>query len=579
MKIKHHIALNGYCLILAVLFAIAGCDNEQPTSAPPSVAETNQSLRDAVIRFLREQLTPAGATTESNETESLSLSGGWRAKIQFFANGKLIGEGKSSSDVLKIVLIKALEAWRENASADVQNTKTLRQIRLFVTLKRETEPTFSFIEYDGKGLEIVKDPLWRKEILSQINKQKTPASNSDPYIHPVGDLVAIREIDRNMLYGQCDAGKLYLLRMMNPQKHAFFKRFDATTGVHDTRLRTIYTASSLYTLMKMYDLTGDAVIKDVIPKIAAFLLSMQCTDGEHRGAFYYSINSQTGEKEKFFVVGTASKTIFTLLELYRRTGAQNYLDAAKAAGDWLLTMQKPDGTMINSVHFKDGQWAKNEKFSTLYIGQVISALSRLYGVTKDKRYLRGAEISADVLLRRAKKMNYFMRDDFRAADDPIPTTWAVQSLLDFYKAAKHPAVKDACLRCANTVLQQQHTDPADIADYGRFEGTHATSGNGWVNEVFMELYDYARSEGWEDCEAFKTAAVLVTRWLIQNTYSPANTYFLPHGPEAIGGLIRSYREESVRTDAVCHGSNGYILLLKHTTPGLLLSVPETISYR
>jgi hypothetical protein len=227
------------------------------------------------------------------------------------------------------------------------------------------------------------------------------------------------------------------------------------------------------------------------------------------------------------------------------------------------------------VHFKAGQWVRNEKFSTLYLGQVISALSRLYGATRDKRYLHGAEISVAVLMERAKKMNYFMQDDFRLSDDPIPTTWAVQSLLDFYKVTKNAAVKDTLLQCANVVLKRQHIDPNDVADFGRFEGTYATSGNGWINEVFMELYTYGRSENWPVVEPFKTAALRVTRWLMQNTYSPENTYFLPHGGEAIGGMIRSYREESVRTDAVCHGSNGCVLLLSCTEPGELLTLPET----
>lgn len=575
MKTKRYIAMSVYYLTLAVFLTAIGCDKSVPPPPTPSIAEINQNLRNAVIHSLRSQFPSTATSPADNDTQSLFLPGGWRAEIKFYANGTLLGEGKSSADTLNIALAKALSAWRENTPALLKNSVTMKQGRFFVTLKRETEPAFSIVEYDGKGLEIVNDPLWRKDVLGKINKPKSPTSNPGPYIHPVGDLVAVRRFDRNMLYRQVDAGKEYLLRMMNPKMHAFFKRFDATTGVRDTRLRTIYTASSLYTLMRMYDLSGDLVVKEQIPQIAAFLLSMQNTEEPYRGAFHYSINADTGEKEKTFVVGTASKTIFTLLELYRRTKDPRYLDAAKAAGDWLLTMQKADGTVVNSVHFKDGQWVKNEKFSTLYLGQVISALSRLYGATEDKRFLHGAEISADVLLRRAKQMNYFLQDDFRASDDPVPTTWAVQSFLDFYKVTKNPVVKNACLCCAKAVLARQYIDPADVAKYGRFEGEHATSGNGWINEVFMELYHYGKTEGWADIEPFKTAAVLVTRWLIQNTYSPENTYFIEHGPEAVGGLIRSHREESVRTDAVCHGSNGYMLLLSYTQPGELLSLPET----
>ena len=95
---------------------------------------------------------------------------------------------------------------------------------------------------------------------------------------------------------------------------------------------------------------------------------------------------------------------------------------------------------------------------------------------------------------------------------------------------------------------------------GRFDGTMASSGNGWINEVLGELYTYGNAEGWRGCAKYKEAMILVSRWLIQNTYSPENTYFLKQPEKAFGGLIRNRSEEVIRTDAVCHGVNGYIML-------------------
>ncbi|MBN1553678.1 MAG: hypothetical protein JXA11_02950 [Phycisphaerae bacterium] len=541
MKIHPCEVLQSLCLLWVGCF-LGGCARS-PSVSSVDPTGSNQALRDVVISQLRDRPVPA----EMPASSTLARSGGWRVTVKFYVNGQLQGEGEGSQPVLVEALDDARKTWEANAHIDRSDAQAMRQGRFYVTLQREGASAFSVVEFQGKGLEVV------------------------------GDLVAVRKLDTDRLDRQVEAGRDYLLRILDKDKYAFFKRFDATTGAGGARLRTIYTASSLYTLLKRNRQKKNPELEELLPRIAGFLLSMQSQGPEHRGAFYYSLNKDTGEKEPSFVVGTASKTIFTLLELYRDTKNAEYLASAKEAGDWLLSMRKPDGTIVNSVRLTDGRWVKNEKFSTLYLGQVVSALSRLYGVTKDRRYLQGAEAGATVLLRRAEKMNDFLRDDFRAPADPIPTTWAVQSLLDFHKITNRPDVRDVCLRCARAVLARQHTDPSNIADFGRFEGTHATSGNGWILEVFMELYRHAADAGWPEREPFRAAAIRVARWLVQNAYSPENTYFLPHGTKAVGGFIRSYREESVRTDAVCHGINGLMLLRQSVSPGVLLTVPETVS--
>jgi hypothetical protein len=254
-------------------------------------------------------------------------------------------------------------------------------------------------------------------------------------------------------------------------------------------------------------------------------MSMQVTEGKHKGAFYYSFFPDSHEKENRFVVGTASKTIFTLIMLYNKTHDEQYLNAAQEAGNWLLSMQREDGIIYTYAELRNGTWYYGDKFSCLYTGQVLSALSRLYGITHDTRYLKGAGKIALILSEKARQENYFLTDDYR------------------YE-----------------LLKRQKKDPRDILNLGRFAGTLATSGNGWINEVLGELYTYGNSEEWPGCEEYKEAMILVSRWLIQNTYSPENSYFLEQPEKAYGGLIRNRSKETVRTDAVCHGVNGYIKL-------------------
>ena len=218
---------------------------------------------------------------------------------------------------------------------------------------------------------------------------------------------------------------------------------------------------------------------------------------------------------------------------------------------------------------------KNQ-FSWLYHCQVLSALSRLYGVTGESGYLQGAQKIKRLLVTRAAAQHYFLQDEYRPAVDPVPTAWGVMSLLDYYKVTHDAGVVDVLWRLADELMRRQQRDPGDIWDYGRFaEDTYASS-NGWINEVFSEVYLYGTKTGWDQVQLAKVreSLLMVTRWLIQNTYSPENTYNVKNPARAIGGLPRNFSLKEVRTDAVCHGVNGYLNMLAVWPEGTLLEVPE-----
>ena len=364
-------------------------------------------------------------------------------------------------------------------------------------------------------------------------------------------------VDENQILRQIEAGKNYLLRVMDPEWHAFHKRYDCLRDDSGSRLRTIYTASSLYTLLKVYRLTHDEDIARQIPGIAGFLLSMQNHEGENRGAFHYSFDTKTLKKEPRFVTGTASKTIFTMLEMFRFTQDPVYLESAKEAGQWLLRMQNADGSAAAQAVSRDEKWVNVQKFSFLYNGQVLSALSRLYRVTSDPTYYEAASKIARLVIAKAEAQHYWVGDEYRRPN-PVSTSWVIMSLLDFYKAGRDRASLETILKSSNELLKHQHTDPEDPANYGRYQGSETTSGNGWICEVLGEAYNFS-------AEKYKNAILLGVRWLIRNTYTEENTRGFKNPAMPVGGLIRSPSEASVRTDAVCHGVNGYIGILEKLT--------------
>ena len=88
-----------------------------------------------------------------------------------------------------------------------------------------------------------------------------------------------------------------------------------------------------------------------------------------------------------------------------------------------------------------------------------------------------------------------------------------------------------------------------------------TSGNGWINEVMGVLFNFCQKEQLHNCNQYRNAMVLTSRWLLQNAYTPQNTFNIKNPANAIGGFITNITTETVRTDAVCHGVNSLITLL------------------
>jgi len=390
----------------------------------------------------------------------------------------------------------------------------------------------------------------------------------------VGEIIFLQEYDKDLLREKIAEGKAYLLRMIDPEFNGAHKYYYALEDEFEDRLHTIYTSSLIYTLFKLYDLEPVEELWEQIEKSMEYVLSMQLLDEESKrfGAFHYSFDLDKEERERKFVVGTTSKTIFTLLEMYRRTEDERYLEAAKKASDWLLTMQRDDGSMKSYAVDRDGKWFFSTKESTLYNGQVLSALSRMYRVTNDERYLEVAEDIADFLLAKVEKDGCYIGDDYRP-NNPISSSWFVMSMVDYYLATRDEDVRDIVFTCATDLVGRQHVNESDLSTYGRWKGSLSTSGAGWISEILVEVYHLCLEEEGEDCEQYKDAIVKGMRWLLQNTYGDHNSGFLPNPAMAKGGLYWNPANRFVRTDAVCHGMNAYIGILPDLEEGTLVSVP------
>jgi len=368
----------------------------------------------------------------------------------------------------------------------------------------------------------------------------------------IPEIPQVPETFKDLLQEKIEQGKEFLYRMEHPEEHGFYKKYDAVNDSFEQRLHTVYSASIIYTFLYIYDYDQDEEVLEHLSDWGGFLLSMQDKDKNSKryGAFSYSYYFISKEKEKKYVVGTSALSIFTLIRLYEITGQDKYLESAKLAGDWLITMQREDGVVKPYTRYSDGTWVFGQKESLLYNGQCLSALSKLYIATNIQKYYNAAEKIAKHFAQKYEDAGrQYVVGEYRSKN-PISNSWIVMSLMDFYKTNIDDYYKDIVFELSSQVISHQMED-------NRIDGAYSTSGNGWISEVMTDTYRFCLEQKRSDCEKYKEAVVDIIKWIIQRTYSKENSSFLKNPERALGGVYWNKGNKYVRTDSVCHAVNGY----------------------
>ncbi|WP_206079539.1 terpene cyclase [Polyangium spumosum] len=511
-------------------------------TGPESAAEPleNQVFRDRVLGFVRK----VAAVEKAGESVACDLPTQspkpFRAVVWGYHEGAQVARGEASDASLCVAL---KEATRRAVASGGGTKEALGPRRIAIELP---DHGVSILEHQGKGLELDHG------------------------------LVPLRKFDKGLLAQRIDEGQAYLLRVLDPEHKGAHKYYHAPADAFEPELHTIYTASTGFTLLKLHAMKKDKSLLDRTKSAAEFLLSMQSRDERDHtaGGFFYTLDLKRGKPERKLVVGTTSKTIFTLLELHTLTQDKKYLDASRKAGDWLISMQLPTGAVRAALsQHEGGPWKVHAKESTLYTGQVLSALSRLYRATKETKYLDAAATTAMYLAQKVEAKGCYVGDEYRKPN-PISSSWLVLSLLDFTRASGDKRTEDIVFRCSRELLGRQWKRPEDAYRHGRWKGSLSSSGTGWLAEVMSEVFMFCREKGKESCDAYKDAVVFAVRQIMQYTYAPENDFVVKNPKAALGGVFWSVRERYVRTDSVCHAMNAYINILPFLGDGALVELPE-----
>jgi len=154
-------------------------------------------------------------------------------------------------------------------------------------------------------------------------------------------------------------------------------------------------------LLQYYYWSNDSVALVMLNRYGNWLINSQIKGGEYSGAFpvtqaYFA----AGWKPRMY---ETSESAWVLAELYRLTGNRTYLQAAKAAGDYMVSRQLTgrswnDPRVDGALPYEGNGTRYSNAVSTNHAGFTLLAWAQLFRFTNNTSYLRAAEKYAKWLL-------------------------------------------------------------------------------------------------------------------------------------------------------------------------------------
>jgi hypothetical protein len=153
---------------------------------------------------------------------------------------------------------------------------------------------------------------------------------------------------------------------------------------------------------------------------------------------------------------TTGYLIPTLLRLHGQLGAADAEAAALRAGEWLLSLQAPEGWWAGGLHPPRGQ-PRPRVFNT---GQILLGLSALHRSTGEARWLDAAARGAAWLAAGVDRTGQWQSGHYRGSFQPSYYTQVAWPMLVVWRLCRNDGIRAAAERVLHSVLLRRRSNGA-----------------------------------------------------------------------------------------------------------------------
>jgi hypothetical protein len=362
------------------------------------------------------------------------------------------------------------------------------------------------------------------------------------------------ELDAAALKAGALAGGRFLVAHLAGNGRYVYETNLATGRGSDPRRARPYSlprhAGTTYFLAELYRHTGEEFLHEPIERafhtFAELVVKGGCSGKTPGGARFACVNE---EKERFAGLGSTALAVVALAEFRRATGETSYDDLTRAMGEWILMMQRPDGSFAHRYDVKAA--SKDERSQLLYYsGEAALALVRLHEVYRDPRYLAAAERALDWLV---GWYDFFAGGFFYGEEHW--TCIAAEAAWPFLKKDRY---RDFCDGYAEFLRRQQFQD-GDFADDDDLAGVYGVTpfvvpNNtpvGSRTEAMLSTYLLDRHHQRENAP-LREQIMRSMRYALRQQVRPDGDFAYDADAAPLGAITASSVDPTVRIDYVQH---------------------------
>ena len=196
------------------------------------------------------------------------------------------------------------------------------------------------------------------------------------------------------------------------------------------------------TFLDYFHVTGDSNLLNRARRMGEYELRVQTKEGAIPGGY--------AEPRSPCVFDTG-QVILGWVALYHETKQMDYLQAAQAAGDWLRSIQAPNGSWPTHDHARSAR---------AYHARVSWALVMLGQSSREARFIETACQQLDWTLSQQQPNGWFAQAELRGKAFPVTHTiaYTIRGLLESGAALKENRYVTAAGRAADALLGRQLDD-------------------------------------------------------------------------------------------------------------------------
>ncbi|MGE0131175.1 MAG: hypothetical protein AB7U82_24105 [Blastocatellales bacterium] len=252
-----------------------------------------------------------------------------------------------------------------------------------------------------------------------------------------------------------------------------------------------YPETTGYLIPTFYDyadLTGKEEFRDRAGRMADWEIEVQLPCGGVQGGHYVGSNS-----DRQPVVFNTGQVILGWLRAYSETANEKYLNAAIRAGDWLLSVQSPDGAwrldgpvVYTTVHAYDARTA----WSLIEIDALVNG----------GKYAEAGRCNLDWTLAQQQENGWFRNNNFNIECQP-PThsiSYVMEGLIESERLTGEARYLNAAIKTARKLASLFETwgaMPGELdGDWNAVGNYSCLTGNAQIAGVWLQLFQKTGEE-------------------------------------------------------------------------------------